>query len=323
LRATPVGILSPNDSPISWFAAPLISLKPHRPSSPLPSRGPSLGTRLLLLGGLALVLMVLDHREGHLQTIRNTLSVAVHPIRLLVALPFSAYEWLGTTLGDRSTLLRENARLKEERRDASVRLQRFEAVQAENTRLRAMMGSSKKVADRIIVAEILSVDLDPYRHLIVLDRGTRAGAFQGQALLDANGIVGQITRAQPLSSEAILISDPGHATPVEVNRNGLRTIAVGTGDIDRLSLPFLANNADIQEGDLLVSSGLGGAFPSGYPVAEVTAVKRNPGQPFAEISARPAAALNRNRELLLVWFGQGETDSAAPGTVESQAEARP
>lgn len=266
--------------------------------------------------------MVLDNREGHLQTIRDTLSVAVHPIRVLVALPFSAYRWAGTTLSDRSSLLKENTRLREEQRDASVRLQRFAALEAENSRLHAMMGSSEKVADRIIVAEILSVDLDPYRHRIVLDRGTRAGAFQGQALLDASGIVGQITRAQPLSSEAILISDPGHATPVEVNRNGLRTIAVGTGDIDSLSLPFLPNNADIQEGDLLVSSGLGGAFPSGYPVAEITGVRRNPGQSFAEISARPAAALNRNRELLLVWFGNSESEPETPRSSESESEAR-
>lgn len=266
--------------------------------------------------------MVLDHREGHLQTIRGTLSVAVHPIRMLVAFPFSASRWLGNTLTEREKLLTENARLKDEALQASVRLQRFAALQAENARLRAMMGSSEKVADRILVTEIMSADLDPYRHRILVNKGTREGVFEGQALLDAHGIVGQITRADPLAAEAILISDPDHATPVEVNRNGLRTIAVGTGDIALLSLPFLANNADIVEGDLLVSSGLGGAFPSGYPVAEVVSVKRNPGQPFAEIRARPAAALNRAKEVLLVW--SGETASRHAGTEHSStAEAQP
>ncbi len=255
--------------------------------------------------------MVLDHREGHLQTIRDTLSVAVHPIRVLVAFPFSASRWLSDSLSERQALLTENARLKDEALRASARLQRYAALEAENARLREMMGSSQKVADRILVTEIMSADLDPYRHRILINKGTRAGVFEGQALLDAQGIVGQITRADPLAAEAILISDPDHATPVEVNRNGLRTIAVGTGDIDRLSLPFLANNADIVPGDLLVSSGLGGAFPSGYPVAEVLSVKRNPGQPFAEITARPAAALNRAKEVLLVW--SGDTDERQAG----------
>jgi rod shape-determining protein MreC len=147
------------------------------------------------------------------------------------------------------------------------------------------------------------VDLDPYRHRIALNRGEHAGVYPGQALLDADGIVGQVIRVNPLSAEAILISDPSHATPVQLNRNGLRTVALGVGDIARIDLPFLPNSADILVGDLLVSSGLGDAFPAGYPVARVTRVERRPGESFARVEAEPTAALNRTREVLLVWEG--------------------
>jgi rod shape-determining protein MreC len=172
--------------------------------------------------------------------------------------------------------------------------------------LRALLDSSPDVADRILVARILSVDLDPFSHRLLLDKGGLHEVYVGQAMLDADGIVGQVTRVDPLYAQAILITDPGHATPVEVNRNGLRTIALGTGDATRISLPFLPNNADIREGDLLVSSGLGGAFPAGYPVARILNVDRRPGEPFADINAEPTGALNREREVLLVWSGPTE-----------------
>ena len=173
------------------------------------------------------------------------------------------------------------------------------------------METPAKLADRVQVAEILSVDLDPYRHRIALNRGGQDGVFVGQALLDAAGVVGQVTRVDALGSEAILISDPSHATPVEVHRNGLRTVAIGTGEVSRMELPFLPNSADIRVGDLLMSSGLGEAFPAGYPVARVKTVDRRPGEPFARIEAEPTAALNREREVLLVWEG-GEVTAAEP-----------
>jgi rod shape-determining protein MreC len=201
----------------------------------------------------------------------------------------------------RSRLLDENRRLREERLEFLARLQRMEALQAENTRLRALLDSAPRVADRVLVANILSVDLDPFQHRLIIDKGSSDGAYIGQAMLDAGGIVGQITRVEPYSSEAILISDPGHATPVEINRNGLRTIALGTGDSTRITLPYLPNNADIEADDLLVSSGLGGAFPPGYPVGRVLEVERVPGEPFANVTAEPTGALNREREVLLVW----------------------
>ena len=164
----------------------------------------------------------------------------------------------------------------------------------------------------MLVAEILAVDLDPYRQRFSINRGLGDGVYVGQALLDANGVVGQIVGVEAFTSEAVLISDADHAVPVSVNRNGLRTIAVGTGDSGRLSLPYLTNSADIGPGDLLVSSGLGGVFPSGYPVGRVLEVHRRPGQSFAEVIAEPAAELDRDREVLLVWTAEDIEQNEAP-----------
>ncbi len=261
----------------------------------------SLGARFLLFSVVSLALMVLDHRDDHLSRLRQAYSVLVYPIQMSVNLPFKTWQWASISLADRAALLSENAELKAEQLSYNVRLQRMAALEAENTRLRAILDSSARVGDRVLVAQILAVDLDPYRQRFWINRGLGDGVFVGQALLDANGVAGQIVRVEPFTSEAVLISDADHAVPVSVNRNGLRTIVVGTGDSGRLSLPYLTNSADIVPGDLLVSSGLGGVFPSGYPVGWVLDVHRRPGQSFAEVIAEPAAELDRDREVLLVW----------------------
>lgn len=287
-------------------------------SKPLFDRGPSLGTRLALLVVLSLALMVLDQQQHHLETVRRALSVAVYPIRVLVDLPSAVVGWTAEQLAERDRLVDENRRLRTQNLRQQARLQQLTALEAENARLRALMETPAKVADRVQVAEILSVDLDPYRHRIALNRGTQDGVFVGQALLDANGVVGQVVRVDTVGAEALLISDPSHATPVEVHRNGLRTVAIGTGDVTRIDLPFLPNSADIRVGDLLLSSGLGQAFPPGYPVARVSHIERRPGEPFARIEAEPTAALNRNREVLLVWQG-GEFDERGRAEVPPAA----
>jgi rod shape-determining protein MreC len=275
-------------------------------NKPLFERGPSLGTRMVLLAALSVSLMFLDHQQGHLETVRRALSVAVYPIRVLVDMPSTSFGWAREKFSERNRLVTENRELRIESLRQRARLQQMAALEAENARLRALMDSPARLANRVQVAEILAVDLDPYRHRIALNRGEQAGVYVGQALLDADGIVGQVVRVNPLGAEAILISDPSHATPVELNRNGLRTVALGVGDVSRIDLPFLPNSADIRVGDLLTSSGLGDAFPAGYPVARVTRVERRPGEPFARVEAEPTAALNRTRQVLLVWEG-GET----------------
>ncbi len=262
---------------------------------------PALGLRFLLLAALSILLLVIDHRYNHLDAARKAIGATVYPLRVIVDAPVSLWRWLGETTSSRNELQLRNSRLNVERLLTQARLQRFAALEAENTRLRAMLEATTRVRDQVRVAEIMSVSSNPFRHVLVVDKGTRDGVFDGQVLIDADGVVGQIIEAGVLSSQGILISDPDHALPVLVNRNGLRTIAVGTGEFDRLDLPFLPNNADIREGDLLVTSGLGGAFPAGYPVAIVASVLRIPQEPFAAVSAQPSAALSRVREIMLIW----------------------
>ena len=284
---------------------------------------PALGLRFLLLAALSILLLVVDHRYNHLDAARKAIGATVYPLRVIVDAPVSLWRWLGETTSSRNELQLRNSRLNVERLLTQARLQRFAALEAENARLRAMLEATTRVRDQVRVAEIMSVSSNPFRHVLVVDKGTRDGVFDGQVLIDADGVVGQIIEAGVLSSQGILISDPDHALPVLVNRNGLRTIAVGTGEFDRLDLPFLPNNADIREGDLLVTSGLGGAFPAGYPVAIVASVLRIPQEPFAAVSAEPSAALSRVREIMLIWTtvddpAEEDAPADAPEAVASE-----
>ncbi len=287
-----------------------------RGNSRNPARIPALGIRTLALVFISIVLMYLDHRENHLDAVRKGIGVAVYPIQLIVDAPLRFWAWLGKTTTSRSDLERELGRLNAERLLTNVRLQRLTALEAENARLRALLDARGKVRDDVRVAEIMAVDANPYEHNLVIDIGSRDGVYDGQAIVDADGVVGQVIKTGLMTSQAVLISDTDHALPVEVNRNGLRTIAVGTGEIDRLDLPFLPNNADIRTGDLLVTSGLGGAFPAGYPVAVVDTVTRIPQEPFADVNAKPSAALDQVREVMLIWSASSIGDEDGNATVE-------
>jgi rod shape-determining protein MreC len=287
-----------------------------------------MGARFLLLALVCIALMILDRRDQHLVRVREALSVVVYPVRVLVDLPFSTWSGLRDTLAEREALIAENQQFRRDRLQTEFRLQRLASLEMENARLRELLDSTARVGSRALVAEILAVDLDPYRQRFDLNRGHVDGVYVGQALIDAQGVVGQVVRVGPLSSEAVLITDADHAVPVSVNRNGLRTIAVGTGDSAKLRLPYLTNNADIEVGDLLISSGLGGVFPAGYPVGRVLEITRRPDQAFAEIVAEPSSALDRDREVLLVWDDSGADapDPAVPSpdgaAEESVAVAR-
>ena len=263
-------------------------------------RTASPGLRFFLLTVLAITLMVLDHRDEHLVGVRKALSVVLYPLEVLVAAPFDLSRSFADTFASRATLIEENRRLNREALVLNARVQRLTAIEIENDRLRALLDSRDKVSDRILIAEIVSVDMNPFRNMIVINKGGKDGAYLGQAIIDAEGIIGQVTRDRYYSSEAMLITDIDHATPVELARNRLRTIAVGTGELNRLSLPFLPISADVREGDLLISSGLGGTFPPGYPVGVITSRRSITGQPFLEIDAEPVAKLNRIREVLLI-----------------------
>lgn len=283
--------------------------------------GFSMGARFLLLAIVCVALMMLDRRDQHLVRVRQALSVVVYPVRMLVDLPFRTWGKVSASLAERETLIAENERFRRERLEAEGRLQRLEALEMENARLRELLDSTARIGSRALVAEILSVDLR-YRQRFDLNRGLVDGVFVGQALIDSQGVVGQVVRVGPLTSEAVLITDADHALPVSVNRNGLRTIALGTGDSGRLRLPYLTTNADIVVGDLLISSGLGGVFPAGYPVARVLEVRLRADQSFAEVIAEPASALDREREVLLVWNSADEVPAAAETAAAGVAEAQ-
>ena len=282
-------------------------------------RESSLGPRTVVICILSIGLMALDKQNDHMQTARSVLATIAYPIRVLIDAPSSFGLWLSEGVSTRGTLLSENREFNERILVQDARLQRMAALEAENARLRALLDSTAKVGDRVLVAEIMSVDMNPFRHKIVVNKGSSDDVYVGQALIDAQGVIGQVTHEQLYSAEALLITDVDHALPVELLRNQLRTIAVGTGDLEKLSLPFLPRNADVIEGDLLVTSGLGGTFPPGYPVGVIKEVTGESGQPFLSISATPAAALNRIREVLLIWPDPTGTVAIA-GEAEAEVE---
>ena len=270
--------------------------------------------RCVLYCLVALGLIIVDKRYDHLGKIRRVLSVVAYPVQVAVASPFEGWDWFRESVSSRETLRADKAKLEAELRLANFRLQRYEALEAESQRLRALRSNTAGVADRFIIGDIMDLDLDAFRARVMVDKGARDGVFVGQAVLDAGGVFGQVARVEQLTSEVILLSDSAHAIPVQVNRNGLRTIAVGTGDVGRLKLPYLATSADVIAGDLLVTSGLGGGFPAGYPVGTVAEVKRDPAQSLADVDVRPAAALDRSREVMLVWLKSDVDPSLATAT---------
>jgi len=260
--------------------------------------------------------MIIDHRQHHLQSVRSALSTALYPLQYLANLPFKIGENVSDLFVSHNQLVDENATLKKQNLLLQGRQQQMAALQSENQRLRDLLGSSFKIGDRILIAELIAVDMDPYRHQVLINKGANSGVHTGQPVLDANAVMGQVIQTNRLTSTVLMITDASHALPVQVNRNGLRTVAMGTGHINQLNLPNLPNNADIKVGDLLVTSGLGGRFPPGYPVAEVVQIDRKPGHPFASIKARPSAKLDHSREVLLVW-------PLAPPELPSTTEVAP
>jgi len=279
--------------------------------------------RCVLYSLLALGLIIFDKRYDHLGQIRRFLSVVAYPVQVAVASPFQGWDWFRESVSSRETLRADKAKLEAELRLANFRLQRYEALEAESQRLRALRENTAGVANRFVVGDIMDLDLDAFRERVLVDKGARDGVFVGQAVLDAGGVFGQVARIEELTSEVILISDAAHAIPVLVNRNGLRTIAVGTGDMSRLKLPYLSTSADVVAGDLLVTSGLGGVFPAGYPVGTVAEVKRDPAQSLAEVEVRPAAALDRSREVMFVWLKQDAAPAATPTAPKAASPSAP
>jgi rod shape-determining protein MreC len=251
---------------------------------------------------MAVVVMYLDQRQHYLEWLRYVLQATAYPVQLAVNSPPAAWAWLRQTFESRERLQAENARLRAAQRDLELRSLSYEALARENGELRGLRAALPPIADRWLAAEIVNIQLSSLRQRLLINRGAVNGVFKAQAVLDARGLIGQTTHVGPWSAEVILITDPEHAVPVRIERTGLRTIAVGAADATSLALPYLPANADIQSGDLLVTSGLGGVFPQGYPVARVTVVHRDAVQPLAHVRAEPLAHIDTDSEVMLVWF---------------------
>tara|TARA_R110002110_G_scaffold91264_2_gene237643 strand:- start:269801 stop:270574 length:774 start_codon:yes stop_codon:yes gene_type:complete len=246
-------------------------------------------------------LLIADLRFNSLHATRSLLDTVATPIYWIADLPARVGEWGETHIQSRDSLLEENERLQRENLLLKGRSSQMASLQTENVRLRALLNSTDLLRDDVLVSELIGVSPDPMRHQLVINKGEKDGVYVGQPLIDANGLMGQIVEVSLLSSRALLITDVTHSIPVQVNRNGVRAIAEGTGELGSLEVHHVSATTDIQEGDLLVSSGLGGRFPVGYPVAVVTSIERDPGQSFARILATPSAALDRSRHVLLVF----------------------
>ncbi len=282
--------------------------------------------RCVLYSLLALGLIIVDKRYDQLGRIRRVLSVVAYPVQIAVASPFEGWDWFRESITTRDALRADKTRLESDLRLAQFRLQRYEALEAESQRLRGLRDSTAGVTTRFVIGNVMDLDLDAFRERVLVDKGAQDGVFVGQAVLDSGGVFGQVARVGQLTSEVILLSDATHAIPVQVNRNGLRTVAVGTGDMGRLKLPYLPTSADVVVGDLLVTSGLGGGFPAGYPVGTVGEVKRDPAASLADVDVKPAAALDRSRELMFVWLkpaapAPSRTPTAAPSPSPTGAPA--
>ena len=253
---------------------------------------------------------MIDNREGALKNYRTALATLVYPVEYIVSLPFQIKDWASNLFISKLTLSNENDKLKEELLLIKTRLQQYEIIEAENHRLRNLLESSFRLKNKVLIAELVAVQLDSFRKKIVINKGENDGGYLGQPILDATGIIGQITQINPFSSTVLLITDPNHALPVQINRNGLRAIAIGSGEDNALLLQHLPsplitdsnlpNDAHILEGDLVVTSGLGRRFPRDYPVGEIEAIIQSAGA-SARVIIKPFADFNQIREVLMVW----------------------
>ncbi len=250
---------------------------------------------------LALVLFAVDSLTDWLDPVTSRLSQVSLPLQWLASIPQRVDEWGESALLSRGQIEEENAFLRQELLVYKGQMQRIAAVSAENTRLRNLLNATEMLSDKVLVAELIGVSTDPLSHTIVINRGAVDGAYVGQPVLDEKGLMGQVIEVLDSNSRVLLVTDNAHALPVQVIRNGVRAIAEGTGDYRRLALRYVSPTVDIKEGDQLVSSGLGGRFPVGYPVGSVIGVHRDPGQPFMTVDVEPTANIERSRHLLLVF----------------------
>ncbi|MBU2863108.1 rod shape-determining protein MreC [Reinekea marina] len=263
--------------------------------------GPQHGYRFALVAAISLSLLVLDSRFAQVDMLRQAISYLVSPVQSLVTFPSEVIHWSSTTFAERDQLIEENRTLNNQISVLQQKMQKLAVLEAENDRLRRLLDASARIESSFMTTEMISVDPDPYSIQVIINRGASDGAYVGQAILDAEGLFGMITQVNSMTSRVVLVADANIAVPVYVNRNGMRSVVIGTGDLNNLELEYVPDTADIVVGDVLVTSGLAGRYPEGYPVAMVVAKEHDPGEPFARIRAKPLAQLNKSKNLLMVF----------------------
>jgi rod shape-determining protein MreC len=279
---------------------------------PIYGRGPSPGLRFTVYALLSLALMYLDQRARWSERLRYGLQSAAYPVQVAVNSPAAAWHWLTGSLATRNTLRSQNLQLHTEVQALQLELLRQHALEQENAQLRELHHALPPLVRKWLVAEVIGVDSGPLRQRLIINKGMNDGVHVNQPVVDGSGVMGQVAHVGPWSSEVILITDPEHALPVQITRTGLRTIALGSGNADELLLTYLAANSDVKSGDELVSSGLGGVFPAGYPVGHITGVRREANQLLAQVRAAPQAGIDRAREVMLIEFDP--VNPAAPSS---------
>lgn len=269
-------------------------------------RGPSPFSRMMFFCALSIVLMAVDSRLNYLAQFRQTFIAALHPLEMVANAPS---EWgmnIRQYFTSHNRLLVENQQLKQQAVEHKVMLQRLSTIELENSHLKTLLKGNAPLIPKAILGEILHMGRDPFSNVIVINRGTQHGVKAGQAVVDAEGVVGQVTRAFPFSAEVTLITDDNLSIPIQVERNQLRAIAFGEGKSNTIDLPFLPTSVDIKVGDKLVTSGIDGVYPAGLAVAKVTQVRQSPDSPFAKIVSTPIAGVNNHLQLLILSLPEPE-----------------
>jgi len=283
---------------------------------PFFKRGPAPLVRLFFFATLSLALLVIDARFRYVEGLRSWLALAAYPLQRAALLPFEVGERVAGYFSTQTRLVAENEKLRAKALEYSQDAQRFQAAQAEAAELRRIINAGERLDLKTIPAEVLYASRDPYAHKIFIDRGAVQGIRPGSPVTDEAGVIGQVTRVHPLVSEVTLLTNPDQAVPVQVVRNGLRAIAFGGGASGMLELRFTAANAEVQNGDQLVTSGIDGTYPSGLPVATVVHIERDADHSFARVLCRPAAGVDRGRYVLVV---ANESAARPPRPEEIQA----
>jgi rod shape-determining protein MreC len=290
--------------------------------NPIFKHGPSPQHRLVLVLFCSGLLIFFDHKMNSFESARGYLQSMVSPLQYLATAPKQMMSWAAENIVTRRQLIEDNEQYKINELVFHEQALQLEIVQRENERLRALLASPLRGDAKKMVAEILAVDSDPYTHQVVINRGANDGVYEGQAVIDDEGIVGQILHVGTTSSRVLLITDVTHAVPVRISRNGVRLIASGVGVIDILSHNHVPHSTDIRVDDMLVTSGLGGKFPEGYPVARVTSVLQDESRAFSQIQSQPVAKIDRLRYVLLLWPEQNAILPAKKTIVISAEKAK-